>query len=165
MEFKNNTVYFDKDFLSPFYMTHFFYPNKETPLLFCNCSEQCFQAVKALMFKDYDALKSIMESKSAADLYTNGHEVVNYDKESWNRIKYDVMLNIELEKYKQNDALRKELLSKKFDDKTFAYCNVIDKYWGIGIGLYNVDKYNSKAWTGENNYGKILNTVRNILKT
>lgn len=74
-------------------------------------------------------------------------------KEDWEQIKYAIMLQINLDKYIRNSDLRYQLLAT--GEKQLIEANSWgDNYWG----------YDINAKKGENNLGKILMLIRNILK-
>lgn len=70
----------------------------------------------------------------------------------WEDVKYQIMYEIVLEKFIQNDDLRRKLLATE-DAELIEGNHWGDKYWGVCHGV------------GENNLGKILMEVREYLQT
>lgn len=129
-----------------------------------NNTEQYFMYRKALEFGDkavaVDILKLGSNPKIAKSL---GRKVRNYDDEVWNKIRYQVMLEGNLEKYRQNADAREQLLDKYLRDKSFVEASPLDTIWGIGLSEEDPDANDNTKWKGQNLLGKVLDEVRSIL--
>jgi hypothetical protein len=71
--------------------------------------------------------------------------------EGWDTNKYSVMYECVLSKFLQNNDIRKELLAT--GDANLVEDSPVDYYWGCGVD-----------GTGQNNLGKVLMQVRDLLK-
>ena len=103
--------------------------------------------------------------KLPKDCIKFGYDIPNYNKSNWSNIKFDIMYQIEYQKYLQNEVERMELLKSKYDNIEFVYANPIDTYWGIGLGEYTNAAMHKDKWKGLNRHAEILQKVRtNIIK-
>lgn len=132
-------------FLSNFYPASFVYNN-----FYWSNSEAAYQAMKSLDPR--------VHSKFAS--YTNPGEAKRAGKmvdlrPDWDEVKQEIMLDIVFCKFKQNPDLRDKLLAtghaRLEEGNTWK-----DTYWGV------CPPYSGK---GANNLGKILMTVRTLLRT
>ena len=126
------------------------------------CGEAYYQAEKARRFKDYDALRKIMEAKSPKVMKEIGRSIRGYDDDDWQRCAVDVMRQGIREKMSQNIEARRLLLST--EKSVIADANQFDKFWGIGIDIDDASVFDPRNWTGDNNMGKLLMQVRDELK-
>jgi ribA/ribD-fused uncharacterized protein len=127
-----------------------------------NCVEQYMMAEKARTFNDIETLNKILGTKIPKEQKDFGRAVKNYDDAKWNEIRYQVVLNATIEKYKQNPELKEKLLA--IDCDTFVEASPYDTIWGIGMDESNPDAANEKTWLGLNLLGKAITEARNILK-
>jgi ribA/ribD-fused uncharacterized protein len=123
-----------------------------------NCNEQYLTANKAKLFKDEEALKTIMESDNPA--VQKSVKVKNYDHQVWMGHAKEVMKKGVKLKFEQNTHLKKMLFDT--GSKIIVEASPRDAYWGAGIGMNNRDILDRSKW-GENNLGKILMQVRSEL--
>lgn len=90
-----------------------------------------------------------------------GRKVSNYDENSWNGVRQIVVYRGLLEKFGQNDELKKLLLET--GDSVLAECAVKDRIWGIGLSMTNPDRMDRACWKGQNLLGYALMMVREDL--
>jgi len=136
---------------SNWYKCNFVYKNKN----FSN-TEQAFMYEKAMLFNDIETAEKILKTfnpKTAKDL---GRSVKNFNDEVWNNNKFDIMYNVNYEKYKQNENLLKELL--KYEN--YVEASPYDTIWGIGMAADNPNINNPNNWKGSNLLGKVLDKVK-----
>lgn len=129
-------------------------------------SEQYFMYIKALTFGDNKIAKEILDKgmnpKVAKEL---GRKVKNYNDKVWNDKRYQVMVDANMLKFKQNGNLLKELLSEKYEGKHFCEASPKDRIWGVGLSENDPLIDDEKNWLGTNLLGKVLDEVREkILK-
>lgn len=109
-------------------------------------SEAAYMAAKT----DDTSIREQISKLSAFEAKKFGHKIKL--REDWNETKYNVMLRIILEKFLANKELGIKLLST--GDKYLEETNFWkDTFWGVDYKL-----------GGENNLGKILMKVRDVLK-
>ena len=132
------------------------------------CTEQAFMWAKALHFGDLEIAYQIYqeshaEKPSPGKCKKLGRQVKDYNDEEWSNVRYEVMRNVNLAKYRQNKDLRKKLFNPDFHNKTFVEASPIDTIWGIGMDISNDKIVDPKNWKGQNLLGKALTEVRDII--
>lgn len=124
-----------------------------------NCVEQFMMAKKASLFGDIKTLDKIMKTTHPAEQKKLGREVVGFQPEVWDTIKYDVVGEAVDAKFDRNYDL--QVFLKQFHPQTiFAEAVTYDKIWGTGLDKddpLSLDIYN---WPGQNLLGRIIGDVR-----
>lgn len=110
-------------------------------------SEHAYQAAKIKNYQDYLKVCKANTPGEAKKLARNFKMHSN-----WDDIKNEIMLCIVYEKFKQNKDIQKILLDTG-GRELVEYCPWGDTYWGV-----------DKNHKGQNNLGKILMEVREILQ-
>ena len=161
MTFANDFyLYYIKEIISPYYRCNILFPSIDMPFFKCNSTLHAFELSKVLFFQNYSKLDYAANIKLFKDCLKVGYDVQNFDKTKWDNVKFDIMYNIEYQKYMQNENLREELISSKYDNIEFVYANPLDSYWGIGLGEYTNAALNKSQWEGLNRHNEILQKVR-----
>ena len=106
---------------------------------------------------DQIAMKNILMAKTALEAKVLGDQVDTND--NWHNTKDHVMTTTLRLKFNQNPNLKDFL--KNITQKTIAEASPSDRYWGTGISLDKAETTQCNLWLGENNLGKILQTIRN----
>lgn len=126
------------------------------------CTEQAFMWHKAMLFSDSIMSNAILNEKDdPLECKHCGRWVQGYDDETWNKVRYDVMLAVNIAKFTQCKDLNDFIKQPKFDGKTFVEASPSDCIWGIGIaiGVETIDK--ESTWKGQNLLGTCITEVRN----
>ena len=123
--------------------------------------EQYMMYKKAVCFQDYDTADRILEMEDVSQIKKLGRKVSNYDENSWNGVRQIVVYRGLLEKFGQNDELKKLLLET--GDSVLAECTVKDRIWGIGLSMTDPDRLDRVCWKGQNLLGYALMMVRETL--
>lgn len=123
--------------------------------------EQYMMYKKAVCFQDYDTADRILEMEDVSQIKKLGRKVSNYDENSWNGVRQIVVYRGLLEKFGQNDELKKLLLET--GDSVLAECTVKDRIWGIGLSMTDPDRMDRACWKGQNLLGYALMMVREAL--
>ena len=125
-------------------------------------SEQCFMWSKAVFFQDQETAEKILKTTKPQEAKALGRQVMGYSDSSWAAVRYSVMLDAVLEKFKQNEDFKKKL--KAYPPGTrFAEASPVDCIWGIGLGEDNPDAADPEKWRGTNLLGKIIEEVHKRL--
>jgi ribA/ribD-fused uncharacterized protein len=159
-KFETDTHIFFWGDASPF--SNFYQPiTIETKINKFSSSEQLFMYIKALSFSDQKIAEAILKTNKPYMAKQLGREVEGFNEEHWAGIRYQAMLLACMEKFKQNEGVRKYMLST--GNKILVEASPYDKVWGIG--LYPTDPLclDEKNWKGENLLGKVLMEVRAYL--
>ena len=124
--------------------------------------EQYMMYQKAVVFKDKDIASQILKTNDVARIKAFGKQVSNYNDTVWNGMRQIVIYKGLLEKFRQNEKLKKALLDT--DDDILAECAVSDKIWGIGLSMKDSNRNDIKSWKGQNLLGFALMLVRSELR-
>ena len=151
-------VFFYHEWLSNFWNAPFEYKGHT---FFCN--EQAFMWEKAVLFGDKVMEEKILVAKTPAEAKKLGRKVTPFDKEKWDSVRYQVMLDINYAKYSQVEDCKNRLLDPMFDGHMFVEASPTDRIWGIGMSVSNPNIDNPANWRGRNLLGKVITEVRNRL--
>ena len=124
--------------------------------------EQYMMYQKAVVFKDKDIASKILKTDDVERIKEYGRQVSNYDDTIWNGVRQIIIYKGLLEKFRQNEKLKKALLDT--GDDILVECAVSDKIWGIGLSMKDSNKNDIKAWRGQNLLGFALMLVRDELR-
>ena len=124
--------------------------------------EQYMMYQKAVVFKDKDIASKILKTDDVERIKEYGRQVSNYNDTIWNGMRQIIIYKGLLEKFRQNEKLKKALLDT--GDDILAECAVSDKIWGIGLSMKDSNKNDIKAWRGQNLLGFALMLVRDELR-
>ena len=124
--------------------------------------EQYMMYQKAVVFKDKDIASKILKTDDVERIKEYGRQVSNYDDTIWNGMRQIIIYKGLLEKFRQNEKLKKALLDT--GDDILAECAVSDKIWGLGLSMKDSNKNDIKAWRGQNLLGFALMLVRDELR-
>lgn len=160
MRVTDTHVYFWGSFLSNFWWCDFDLMFGEDKFHF-NTSEQAFMAMKAIQFRDYDSLKTILDTPDGKSVKILGRKVKNFDEDEWNSVSEHCMYLACTGKFQQNENLSKALLDTH--NKILVEASPVDRIWGVGLAENDDTILDSKNWRGENRLGNVLMRVRTDL--
>ncbi len=123
--------------------------------------EQYMMYKKAILFNDDEIAQQILATSNVGKIKALGRSVKNYDDIIWNGLRQIIVYKGLLEKFRQNDDLRKKLLDTK--QNILAECAVQDKVWGIGLSMKDDNRFDLNEWQGQNLLGFSLMSVRTEL--
>lgn len=125
--------------------------------------EQYMMYKKAIVFNDNKIAKAILETTDVSKIKALGRQVSNFNDKYWNGVRQIIVYKGLLEKFSQNEDLKKRLLNTGND--ILAECAVQDKIWGIGLSMKDVNRWDMEKWRGENLLGFALMMVREELRS
>ncbi len=123
--------------------------------------EQYMMYRKAICFHDSDIADQILKTDNVSHIKELGRLVSGYDENYWNGVRQIVVFEGLIEKFLQNVELRKKL--KGTGEAFLAECAVKDRIWGIGLSMYDPNRFDRAKWKGKNLLGYALMTVRDKL--
>lgn len=123
--------------------------------------EQYMMYQKAKLFQDNDIASKILQTSDAGKIKALGRSVKNYDDTIWNGTRQIIVYEGLLEKFRQNEQLRKKLIETGY--AILAECAVQDKIWGIGLSMKNEKRFDMTQWKGQNLLGFSIMIVRKAL--
>jgi conserved hypothetical protein, ribA/ribD-fused len=124
--------------------------------------EQYMMYKKAILFEDAEIASQILKTDDVVLIKELGRKVSNYNDTVWNGMRQVVIYKGLLEKFRQNDDLKKSLLDT--GDNMLAECAVKDCVWGIGLSMTDNNRNDINAWRGQNLLGFSLMLVRDELR-
>jgi len=124
-------------------------------------SEQAFMFMKAELFEDKEMMEKILKTNSPSEVKSFGRLVKNFSSIIFDEHKYYFMVTAVYEKFRQNERLKDLLLST---GEVLVEASPLDKIWGIGLSIQDVDFRNPSKWKGSNLLGKALMEVRKRLR-
>ena len=162
MDKRGNFIFFyhehdENGYLSNWYPTYFQYAYKHY-----FCTEQYMMAQKAQAFGDHESLKRIMDSQDPAEIKQLGRGVKNFDSDTWDKIRYQIMRRGIRAKFQQNPALLRRLLDT--GTKVLVEASPTDRIWGIHLPESDNSAVNIHEWQGKNLLGRVLMQVRTDLR-
>lgn len=144
------------------YMSNWYMSDFEVDGIKFSSGEQYMMHSKAILFGDAEISKKILNTDDVAEIKALGRKVRNYDEALWSGMRHIIVYNGLLEKFRQNDGLRKRLLSTK--DDILAECAPHDRIWGIGLSVTDEQRLYPELWNGQNLLGFALMCVREQLR-
>lgn len=125
-------------------------------------AEHYMMAGKARLFNDHEILEQILKTETPNQAKSLGRKVRNFDPETWNEHKYEIVKQGNRLKFSQNEKFKEFLLST--DDKILVEASPYDKIWGIGMLESDAKAKDPTQWNGENLLGFALMEVRDELR-
>lgn len=147
----------DNGYLSNWYMSDF-----EVDGIAFSSMEQYMMYMKAITFSDKESAEKIMAITDVAKIKEIGRDVSPFDKKIWDGLCQLIVYKGLVEKFRQNKDLEEKLLST--GDSVLAECAVSDIIWGIGISMYDSDRFDMSKWRGKGLLGFALMMVREELR-
>lgn len=154
----NNVVCFHNPDEENGYLSNWYLSNFKVNEIEYSSMEQYMMYQKAICFKDYKIAEDILKTDDVAEIKALGRKVSNYDDHMWNGVRQIIIYEGLLEKFLQNEELKKEILSTK--DAILAECAVKDTIWGIGLSMKDENRFDKSKWRGTNLLGYALMLVR-----
>lgn len=125
--------------------------------------EQYMMYKKARLFQDTETAYEILSIQDVKQIKALGRQVKNYDDIIWNGRRQVIVYQGLLEKFCQNQELKKMLLETGND--ILAECAVQDRIWGIGLSMTDEKRFSLSHWRGQNLLGFALMEVRDKIST
>ncbi len=147
----------ENGYLSNWYPSKFTYADRQFSSM-----EQYMMYRKAVCFHDDTIAAEILKTDDVAEIKALGRQVSGYDDNVWNGIRQIAIYEGLLEKFSQNEELRRQLLAT--GDATLAECAVRDRIWGIGMSMTDTGRLDRAKWKGQNLLGYALMMVREKLQ-
>lgn len=128
-----------------------------------NCVEQYMMYKKAMLFKDEQTAQEILADKNPANMKKYGRKVKNFDSNTWDKNKLNIVYTGVFEKFKQNKELNDWMMSIKNCDY-FVECSPYDAIWGVKLSADDPRVLDKNKWQGENLLGAALKITYDNLK-
>jgi ribA/ribD-fused uncharacterized protein len=125
-------------------------------------AEHWMMAEKARLFGAEGIRKQILASQHPKEAKKLGRQVPNFDGEIWEQHRFDIVVNGNLHKFRQNPALKTFLIGAA--NRVLVEASPVDAIWGIGMDQKNSKLYQPHQWKGLNLLGFALMKTRDLLK-
>ena len=109
-----------------------------------------------------EVYNEIMTANNPYDYKKLGRKVRNFEPESWDARKSEIVVEGNKSKFGQNLDIKEFLLST--GDAILVEASPFDKIWGIGLDRETAMKGTVEQWQGENLLGCALMEVRDYLR-
>lgn len=124
-------------------------------------AEHAMMYSKAKMFNDETAMNAILKERHPHSAKAIGRQVQNFNGARWDNESYDLVREINLEKYKQDKRLL-EWMKTLPSNTVFVEASPYDRIWGIGLGEDGIDTSfleQPSNWQGLNKLGFAITEV------
>ncbi|MEN7548826.1 NADAR family protein [Rapidithrix thailandica] len=142
-------------------LSQWYYSDFEIGKITFNCCEQWMMYSKAILFKDEEKARQILEESRANIQRKLGRQIRYFKNDIWVNQREEIIYQGNLAKFSQNAELKKYLLDT--GDNFLAEASPTDLIWGIGLAEEDDKRFDQKNWTGKNLLGKLLMEVRATL--
>ncbi len=125
-------------------------------------AEHFMMASKARLFGDSEVERQILACTNPGEAKKLGRKVRNFDVQKWEESRFPFVVEGNVAKFSQHEALRKFLLST--GDKILVEASPYDRIWGVGLGVNDPRIEDPTQWRGLNLLGFALMEAREQLK-
>lgn len=125
-------------------------------------AEHYMMAHKALLFGDNESAQKAVSASNPGEAKKIGREVQGFIDSRWLEHRFEIVVNANIEKFKQNSELKEFLLGT--GNRVLVESSPVDKIWGIGLASDNQSIENPNLWRGLNLLGFALMEVRDQLQ-
>ena len=125
-------------------------------------AEHWMMAKKAELFNDHEMQETILSSNKPSVAKELGRKVKNFDPDTWANACMAIVIEGNLHKFSQEEALKKFLLDS--GKKVIVEASPRDPVWGIGLSQDAPEAANPFRWKGSNLLGFALMEVRDRLR-
>lgn len=143
--------------LSNFNKSFFYFKN-----ITFSSSEQALQHQKCVYFKDFARARMILDTSEPGEQKSLGRHVVNFDQTQWSTVRDNILKDIILAKFSQNENLKTFLVET--GTRQLAEASLRDTTYGIGMAITYRTVLDMNTWNGSNKLGRCLMEVRDVLK-
>lgn len=126
------------------------------------CVEQYYKVCEARLFNDGDMAQAMMESSDAGHIKRMSRRIKNYNEDTWDQKKVEVMCEALSAKFTQNPNLCSQLIAT--GNKMLVEASQSDDFWGIGLSKTAMRRTLPLAWPGANMLGTLLMALRSRLR-
>ncbi|MFC9232237.1 NADAR family protein [Streptomyces decoyicus] len=125
-------------------------------------AEHWMMAGKARLFDDAEAERRAIEAGHPKQAKDAGRRVRSFDEETWQRHRFDLVVEGSVHKFGQDPALREFLLGT--NSRVLVEASPLDRIWGIGLAADDERAADPARWRGLNLLGFALMAARQILR-
>lgn len=124
-------------------------------------AEHYMMAKKAQLFGDDVLFDAIIAAQKPGKAKALGRQVKGFDFHTWTANRCEIVVQGNLLKFAQHEALKRFLLQTY--DRILVEASPVDNIWGIGLAKDDPKVLDPAQWEGENWLGFCLMEVRDLL--
>ncbi|WP_433550601.1 NADAR family protein [Micromonospora zamorensis] len=117
---------------------------------------------KATLFGDHATATKILTVAHPHAAKTLGRQVTDFDQQTWEQHRYDIVVAGNTAKFDQHPTLRTYLLGT--GKRVLVEASPLDRVWGIGLAADHPHATDPARWRGLNLLGFALMHTRTILR-
>ncbi|GAA0677539.1 NADAR family protein [Kitasatospora atroaurantiaca] len=121
-------------------------------------AEHWMMAGKARLFGDAEVLPRILKARTPAEAKKLGRLVQGFDEQRWSAARFELVVEGNVAKFGQDEALREYLLGTR--QRVLVEASPMDRLWGIGLAADNDRATKPQEWRGLNLLGFALMEAR-----
>ncbi len=121
-------------------------------------AEHWMMAGKARMFGDEAVEQRVLGARTPAEAKKLGRLVRGFDEKTWTAGRFDLVVEGNVAKFGQDEALREYLLST--GGRVLVEASPLDRIWGIGLAADDIRAERPLEWRGLNLLGFALMEAR-----
>ncbi|MFG3049457.1 NADAR family protein [Kitasatospora sp. NPDC048239] len=121
-------------------------------------AEHWMMAGKARLFGDDEIVPRILAARTPAEAKKLGRLVQGFDERVWTAKRFELVVEGNVAKFGQDQALRAYLL--RTGGRVLVEASPLDKVWGIGLAAHDERARRPGQWRGENLLGFALMEAR-----
>ncbi|MDH5326670.1 MAG: NADAR family protein [Gammaproteobacteria bacterium] len=116
---------------------------------------------KAILFGDALSADKALKAPNPGKAKAIGRRVKGFTEKTWEKERFEIVVNANLAKFGNNGKLRQFLLNT--GNRVLVEASPVDKIWGVGMSSDNPAIENPNLWKGLNLLGFALMLVRDRL--
>jgi ribA/ribD-fused uncharacterized protein len=151
------------DDVGPYVFSQWFYAPFTVGGITYKTAEHWMMANKALLFGNKALAVQIIETDKPAFVKELGRKIEDFDEETWNQNKFEIVVQGNLAKFQQHEKLQSFLLNT--GNKVLVEASPVDIVWGIGLSKDEPAIENPQTWKGENLLGFAIMQARDIIRS
>ncbi|MFG2846540.1 NADAR family protein [Kitasatospora sp. NPDC048296] len=121
-------------------------------------AEHWMMAGKARMFGDEAIEQRVLEARTPAEAKKLGRLVKGFDDQEWTAGRFELVVEGNVAKFSQDEALRDYLLGT--GGRVLVEASPVDRIWGIGLAADDIRAERPLEWRGLNLLGFALMEAR-----
>ncbi|MFJ2808877.1 NADAR family protein [Kitasatospora sp. NPDC087271] len=121
-------------------------------------AEHWMMAGKARMFGDEAIEQQVLAARTPAEAKKLGRLVKGFDDAAWTAGRFELVVQGNVAKFGQDEALRAYLLGT--GDRVLVEASPVDRIWGIGLAADDIRAERPDEWQGLNLLGFALMEAR-----
>ncbi|MEW9517150.1 NADAR family protein [Streptomyces tubercidicus] len=125
-------------------------------------AEHWMMAGKARLFGDAEAERQVLKAHHPQQAKNAGRRVRDFDEETWQRHRFDLVVEGSIHKFGRHTALREYLLGT--NSRVLVEASPVDRIWGIGLTADDERAADPARWQGLNLLGFALMAARQRLR-